>query len=60
MGKNLIVVGEKRIREMALGKEEKKNTKNTVPTQNASPKVKDEMHSHPTFLSYFILWSQDG
>jgi hypothetical protein len=45
---------------MTLGKEEKKITENTVPTQNASPKVKDEKHSHPTFLSNFILGSQDG
>jgi hypothetical protein len=35
---------------MTLGKEEKKITENTVPTQNTSPKVKDEKHSHPTFL----------
>jgi vacuolar iron transporter family protein len=60
LGKNLIGVGEKRIRESTLGKEEKKITENKVLTQKASTKVKDEKHSHPTFLSNFILGSQDG
>jgi VIT1/CCC1 family predicted Fe2+/Mn2+ transporter len=46
--------------EMTLGKQEKKNTENPVPTKNAPPKVKNERHSRPTLLSNFILGSQDG
>jgi VIT1/CCC1 family predicted Fe2+/Mn2+ transporter len=50
----------RKLGEMTLGKQEKKDPENTVPTKNAIPKVNNERHARPTLLSNFILGSQDG